>query len=69
VPECPICGSPVHPPRVFCRLSCRIEHERQQVRTPTLFPRELTLESEWPTSAEDTAHARAQRRGRSGKRA
>jgi hypothetical protein len=57
---CPTCGAAVLPPRVFCKLSCRIAHERRQARTPQLFPHELTLETELP-SAEDVAHARRRR--------
>lgn len=58
--RCAVCGSPVVPPRLFCRLSCRIAHDRQQVRTPKLFPRDLELTTELPTEDEVRA-AREQR--------
>jgi hypothetical protein len=46
---CPGCGNPNVPPgRVFCRPSCRARYEhREREREPSLFPRELSMESEW----------------------
>ena len=51
--RCPGCDAPVTPPRVFCKLSCRLRHEfRERERLPRLFPREMTLNSEWPAADE-----------------
>jgi len=38
--NCPNCGAAVMPPRVFCKLSCRIAYEhREYTRQPRLCSR------------------------------
>jgi len=40
---CPNCGELVMPPRVYCRLSCRVQYEhREYARQPRLFERTVT---------------------------
>lgn len=64
-PQCPWCGGPVTPPRTFCRLSCRLRYDhREHTRTPTLFPRAMTLETELPSDAELKPGRRRPRGGR-----
>jgi predicted nucleic acid-binding Zn ribbon protein len=60
---CPACGAEVPPSRTFCKLSCRLAHDRQQVRTPRLFPAvDLFEGSELPSDAELADDRRARRR-------
>jgi hypothetical protein len=60
---CPNCGAEVEPPRVYCKLSCRIAYEhREMVRTPRLFRGELTMESEFPPASEIRPGRRSRRR-------
>ena len=51
--QCPNCGNDVAPPRVYCRLSCRIAFEhREMAREPRLFAdRMARLETDVPSDA------------------